>query len=105
MIAGRLTEQVVFQVNNSNRDESGGIINAWEDRICTKADVTFSRGSHSNVAGEIVESRSVEMRVRIYHIIDPKMRIVHRGLKYRILSMFPERHTGSWIISAEQINE
>lgn len=105
MIAGTLKEPITVQRNESTRSDYGSIVDNWVDHIKTRASIAFSRGSRRNMADEIVNLRYAEIRIRLYHQIDPKMRIIHRGLKYGIISAFPDRNLQAWIINAEQINE
>lgn len=105
MRAGVFNEPITIQKNDFKRTESGSLSNNWIDHIHTRASLAFTKGDRKNSADEIVNYRYAEFRIRLHHQIDPKMRIVHHGLKYGIISAFPDRKTQAWIIHTEQINE
>lgn len=77
----------------------------WEKAISTKADVLHKSGNRILDFHELVSAYSVEFRIRNYHNVDEKMRVLFQKKKYRILAILPDYEKRMTTISTELINE
>lgn len=108
MQAGLLNEIISVEqpiVSRSDEYSSKSLIK-WQNFIKqTKANVTYTSGNRVNENNEIIFAYEVVFKVRIYHQIDERMRIIWKNKKYRILSIEPNKKLQILTIKAELIND
>ncbi len=105
MRAGLLTEQITIENTTTNKDDFGSTVKVWQPVIKTRCNIKFNSGNRQIENKEIINSYSLTFTIRLYHNINEDMRIVWNGKKYRILSIFPDKHKQSIDIIGDLINE
>ena len=105
MQAGLLTEKIIIEKPTIQQNEFGANAIRWTELITTRAGVTFSDGNRTNENNEIVFTNSEIFKIRYYHTIDEKDRVLWNNKKYRILSLEPNKNRQSLTIKTELINE
>ena len=108
MQAGTLNELIKVEqpVVSRNDEYSSKSLIEWKTFIeQTRANVTYTSGNRVNENNEIIFAYEVVFRVRIYHQIDERMRIIWKNKKYRILSIEPNKKLQMLTIKAELIND
>ncbi len=103
--AGLLTENILIERITYIKNIFGANEKKWIPHTNTRSIVKFNSGNQKIENNEIINSYSITFTTRNYHDIDEKMRIVWNGKKYRILSIFPDKHKQSIDIIGELINE
>lgn len=106
MNAGTLFHDIVIEkpqivVN----DDFGSQTETWVKYIRTKADVVWESGNRMTDNDEIFYSWNMTFKIRYYHDVNEKMRIVWRNKRYRILSIMPDRIKQVLTIRTELIND
>lgn len=87
------------------KDEFGDTVKGWQKHIETKADVIFKTGNRIKENYEITPAYDVEFRIRKYHDVDEKMRVIYKSKKYRIKAIMPNIEKQMQTIITEWINE
>ena len=105
MRAGLLTEQITIENNTTNKDDFGSTVKVWQPVIKTRCNIKFNSGNRQIENKEIINSYSLTFTLRFYHNITEDMRIVWNRKRYRILSIFPDKHKQSIEIIGSLINE
>lgn len=105
MRAGLLTDTITLQMRVLVRDEYGSETAQWADCWTGRANVQFARGSRKETHGEIVNAveRKIVMRGQVK--VNAKMRVLHNGQAYRILTVDTRRSDMSTVLMCELINE
>ena len=103
--AGLLTEHILIERITYIKNIFGANEKKWIRHINTRSIVKFNNGNRKIENNEIVNSYSLTFTLRFYHNITEDMRIVWNGKKYRILSIFPDKHKQSIEIIGDLINE
>ena len=86
-------------------DDFGSQTETWIKYIKTKADVIWESGNRTNDNNETFYSWNMTFRIRYYHDVNEKMRIVWNNKRYRILSIMPDRIKQVKTIRTELIND
>lgn len=105
MITGSLTEIITIQRPVVKETAYSADETEYEDYLTTRAAVTHLAGRRGMVANEITNTYSVRFVIRYYHKIEYGMIIRHKGVRYSIQDINPERNKQSITITAEVINE
>lgn len=105
MKAGLLTEVIEVKRPVVKETMYSGNETEYEDYITTRADVIHDSGRRGILAGEIAVSYTVRFIIRLYHRIMPDMIIIHKGIKYRICDINPEKRKQCITITGEVWNE
>lgn len=105
MRAGSLTEIITIQQPVVKETDYSADETEYEDYITTRAAVTHLAGRRAEIANEITNTYSVRFIIRYYHKVEYGMIIVHKGIRYRIQDINPERNKQSITITAEVIND
>lgn len=105
MRAGLLTEVITIQKPVTRETKYSGNEVDYEDYITTRADVVHDSGRRGILADEIVYTYSVRFIIRFYHEITSDMIIIHKGVRYRITDINPEKRKQSITITGEVWNE
>lgn len=105
MRAGLMTESIEFVKPSAVETEYSGKKTDYITHCRTRAEVTHRGGGKAIENAEIVTSYTVSFIVRLHHRIQPDMIIVHRGNRYRILDINPQKAQQRIIITGEIINE
>lgn len=106
MRAGTLNEVISVEKPIVVTDEYGATKHTWQTYINkTKANIGYSTSNRTIENNEIVFAREVLFRVRIYHRITERMRIVWENRKYRILSLEKDKEKQQLTIKTELIND
>jgi len=106
MEAGKLTERIIVQRQVSERDVYGSVSSTWADVVTDlPAAVNYVRGDRAIDNEEIFHERVTTFSVRWNGTLDETMRILWKGLKYRILSIDRRTHRREYFIRTELINE
>ena len=108
MQAGILNELIKVEqpVVSRNDEYSTKTLTEWKTFIGqTRANVTYTSGNRVNENNEIIFAYEVVFKVRIYHQIDERMRIIWKDKKYRILSIESNKKLQMLTIKAELIND
>ncbi|MBD5229553.1 MAG: phage head closure protein [Bacteroidales bacterium] len=86
-------------------DDFGSQTETWVKHIKTKADIIWDSGSRTNDNNETFYAWNMTFRIRYYHDVNEKMRIVWNNKRYRILSIMPDRIKQVKTIRTELIND
>lgn len=105
MQAGLLRDIVRFQETQTQRDEMGGISDNWIDAFSKRAEVKFASGSRKLVNGEVFNPLAITCKIRYCKDVHEKMRLIHEGRNYKIISINRDRLIQCTIIQAELNNE
>lgn len=105
MRAGLLTETIQIQKPVVVETKYSGNETEYQDYITTRASVLHGTGKREIQANEIVQISIVRFIVRFYHKITADMIILHKGVKYHIIDINPEKAKQSITITAEVWNE
>ena len=100
-----MKHRIEIQKSVGVKDGFGDVVKSWQKHIETKADVLFKSGNRVKENYEIAPAYDVEFRVRKYHDVDEKMRVVYLGKKYRIKAIMPNTEKQMLTIITEWINE
>ena len=103
--AGLLTEHILIERITYIKNIFGANEKKWIRHINTRSIVKFNNGNRKIENNEIINSYSLTFTLRFYHNITEDMRIVWNDKKYRILSIFPDKHKQSIEIIGDLINE
>lgn len=101
MKAGLLTEVINIQRPVVRETRYSGNEVEYEDYITTRANVVHDSGRRGIIANEITYSYTVRFIIRIYHKVTSDMIIIHKGVRYRITDINPEKRKQSITITAE----
>lgn len=105
MKAGLLTEMIKIQRPVVRETKYSGNEPEYEDYLTTRADVVHDSGRRGIIANEITYSYTVRFIIRLYHEVTSDMIIIHKGVRYRITDINPQRRKQSIIITAEVWDE
>lgn len=94
-------EKPEIQVN----EEFGSQNEIWVLYANTKAAVNIDSSNRTVDNNEVFFTESLTFRIRYYHKVDEKMRIIWNNKKYRILSVIPDRIKQCISLKTELINE
>lgn len=103
--AGLLTEQILIERVTYIKNIFGANEKKWIRHINTRSIVKFNNGNRKIENNEIVNSYLLSFTIRDYNDVDESMRIVWNDKKYKILSIFPDKHKQSIEIIGSLINE
>lgn len=105
MRAGLLTEQILIERITYIKNIFGANEKKWIPHMNTRSIVKFNNGNRKIENNEIVNSYLLSFTIRDYNDVDESMRIVWNDKKYRILSIFQDKHKQSIEIIGSLINE
>lgn len=105
MRAGTLTERITIENIITSKNNFGATEKVWQPYINTRCNIRLNNGNRQIENKEIINTYSITFTIRYYYNINERMRIVWNGKKYRILSIFPDKHKQSIDIVGELINE
>jgi SPP1 family predicted phage head-tail adaptor len=106
MEAGKLTERITIQRSGVVRDVYGATSTTWTDVVSNlPAAVNYIRGDREIDNEEIFHGRVTTFSIRWNGEVNEEMRILWKGLKYRILSIDRRTHRREYLIRTELINE
>lgn len=106
MRAGGLRKyRIEIQRSSESENRFGEREKIWETAVETKADVISKSGTRINDVHELTPFYSVDFRIRQYHEVDEKMRVIFNGKKYRILAIPPITDKQMKTLICELINE
>lgn len=105
MRAGLLTEYITIENITTNKNDFGATEKVWKPIIKTRCNIKLNSGNRQTENKEIINTYSITFIIRYYHNINEDMRIVWNGKKYRILSIFPDKHKQSIDVIGDLINE
>lgn len=105
MRAGGLRKyRIEIQNSVETVDKYGGRVKEWQTQIKTKADILFKSGTRINDVHELTPFYSLDFRIRHYHEVNEKMRVLFDGKKYRILAIPPVTEKQYKTLICELIN-
>ena len=105
MITGSLTEIITVQRPVVKETAYSAEGTEYEDFFTTRAAVIHLAGRRAEIASEVINTYSVRFIIRYYHKVEYGMIIVHKGIRYCIQDINPEKNKQSITITAEVINE
>jgi SPP1 family predicted phage head-tail adaptor len=106
MEAGKLTERIIIQRPDVVRDIYGATQPTWTDVVTNlPAAVNYVRGDREIDNEEIFHGRVTTFSIRWQGAVTEEMRILWKGLKYRILSIDRRTIRREYLIRTELINE
>lgn len=105
MRAGGLKYQITIQSPIEKKSDFGSVEKEWKDTIVTRADVIWLNGARVKDINELLSTYKVEFRIRRYHNVNEKMRVLYAGSKYRIEAILPNDSKQMLTLVTEKINE
>lgn len=105
MQAGLLKEWITIEEESIIRDEFGGQIKEWIEKIKTRARIQFKSGDQVLENREEIHTVTNVVTIRYRPGISRQMRLKWGSEKYRILSIDRNRTEQSLVIKCELINE
>lgn len=106
MRAGGLRHsRIEIQQNVETTSKSGARQYRWATMITTNADIDFRSGARKLDMHEMTNTYTVDFRIRKYHVVNEKMRILYAGNKYAIQAILPSIDKQMQTIVAKNSNE
>lgn len=105
MQAGLLTEIISFYKRSETLDSKGGRVSTWVKVSDKRARVQFRSGNRKESNGEMYNTVTNTVTIRICKDINARMRIYHNEQKYNILNINHDRKQQCTVMDIEVINE
>ena len=105
MNAGQLNEPITIEQQIAEKNEYSSVTRSWEKFAETKANVKAQSTDLTDDNGELFFGQRATFNIRGYHKVVDTMRVIWKGVKYRILGIDEDRPNMMKILRCEKINE
>lgn len=96
---------ITIQALTETVNEYGERKKTWTTQVETKADVLHRDGRVETKNSEIFTSYTVDFRIRIYHSVTEKMRVLYKGVAYNIEAVIPNYDLKMQTLKTVKVND